>query len=155
MDTDKVKVFVYGTLKSGNKTRGLDQPLYDYDDDKSSPTYGQPTVEIEKELIGKAVTTDSKFSMIDLGAFPGVIMNGDKDIYGEVYEGGEDFLRYCDMIEGHQGDKARNFYHRDLVNTSEGKAYIYHLDPYYAEDYPGHEDSPDIVLTNNLLTWNK
>ena len=124
MDKDKIKVFVYGTLKSGNKTRGLDQPLYDYDDDKSSPTYGQPILEIEKELIGKAVTTDSKFSMIDLGAFPGVIMNGDKDIYGEVYEGGEDFLAYCDMIEGHQGDKARNFYHRDLVNTSEGKAYI-------------------------------
>ena len=38
--------------------------------------------------------------MVDLGAFPGVIINGYNDIYGEVYEGGDDFLEYCDMIEG-------------------------------------------------------
>jgi hypothetical protein len=70
-----------------------------------------------------------------------------------VYEGGDDFLKYCDMIEGHQGDRAKNFYHRDLVNTTEGKAFIYHLDPYYAEEYPDHNDSDQITFKNNTLTW--
>tara|TARA_B100001057_G_scaffold499099_1_gene608515 strand:+ start:3286 stop:3753 length:468 start_codon:yes stop_codon:yes gene_type:complete len=149
---EKFQVFVYGTLKSGNKVRGLDQPIYIYDEDRQSPTYGQPIEEIEKELIGKATTTDKKFSMVDLGSFPGVIQNGYHDVYGEVYAGGQDFLDYCDKIEGHQGDKAKNFYHRDLVNTTEGKAFIYYLDPYYSE-YDDHKTSNDISLKNGILNW--
>jgi len=143
MEEKRHKIFVYGTLKSTG-VRGLDQPIHDFYDTSH---------EIEKEFIGKAVTTDAKFSMVDLGAFPGVIINGKNDIYGEVYEGGDDFLKYCDMIEGHQGDRAKNFYHRDLVNTSEGKAFIYHLDPYYADEYPDHKESNQITFKNNILTW--
>lgn len=143
MEQEKHKIFVYGTLKSDG-IRGLDKPIYDFYDS---------TKEIEKEFLGKAVTTDSKFSMVDLDAFPGVIINGYNDIYGEVYEGGDDLLEYCDMIEGHQSDKAKNFYHRDKVNTTEGPAYIYHLDPYYGDEYPDYKESDRIKFKNNILTW--
>lgn len=140
MEEKRYKIFVYGTLKSGNKTRGLDSKGFEH---------------VQMEKIGQAVTTDSKFNMADLGSFPGVIINGTHDIVGEVWEGGEDFLQLCDSIEGHQGDKLKNFYHRDLVNTTEGKAFIYHLDPWYWSDYgDDYENVPSITLSNNKLTWN-
>ena len=105
-----IKIFVSGTLKSGNPTRGLD---------------GFGLEDVDKRKLGIASTTESKFKVVDLGSFPGVVINGEYDIIGEVWEGGEDFLDLCDSIEGHQKDKHKNFYHRDLVKTTEGPAYIY------------------------------
>ena len=105
--------------------------------------------------MGKAVTTGAKFNMVELGAFPGIIVNGEHNIYGEVWEGGEDFLQYCDDVEGHQKDKAKNLYHRDLAGTTEGPAHLYHLDPTYWADYgEDYNDVPTISDTNNTLTWN-
>ena len=138
---ETIKIFVYGTLKSGNSTRGLDSPQFAH---------------VEKTKIGIAKTTDSKFNMVDLGAFPGVVVNGTHDILGEVWEGGEDFLELCDSIEGHQKDKEANFYHRDKVDTTEGEAYIYHLDPWYWSDYgDDYENVDSITLSNNTLTWKR
>jgi gamma-glutamylcyclotransferase (GGCT)/AIG2-like uncharacterized protein YtfP len=138
---ETIKIFVYGTLKSGNSTRGLDSPQFDH---------------IDKTKLGIAKTTGSKFNMVDLGAFPGVIVNGEHDILGEVWEGGKDFLELCDSIEGHLKDKEDNFYHRDKVGTTEGPAYIYHLDPWYWSDYgDDYENVPSITLSNNTLTWNR
>ena len=136
-----IKIFVYGTLKSGNSTRGLDSPQFDH---------------IEKTKLGIARTTGSKFNMVELGAFPGVVVNGTHDILGEVWEGGDDFLDLCDSIEGHLKDKEDNFYHRDKVDTTEGKAYLYHLDPWYWSDYgDDYENVDSITLSNNTLTWNR
>ncbi len=138
---ETIKIFVYGTLKSGNSTRGLDSPQF---------------ADVEKTKLGIAKTTSSKFNMVDLGAFPGVVVNGTHDILGEVWEGGKDFLDLCDSIEGHQKDKEANFYHRDKVDTTEGSAYIYHLDPWYWSDYgDDYENVPSITLSNNTLTWNR
>lgn len=138
---ETIKIFVYGTLKSGNSTRGLDSPQFDH---------------IEKTKIGIARTTGSKFNMVELGAFPGVVVNGTHDILGEVWEGGDDFLDLCDSIEGHLKDKEDNFYHRDKVDTTEGKAYLYHLDPWYWSDYgDDYENVDSITLSNNTLTWNR
>ena len=138
---ETIKIFVYGTLKSGNSTRGLDSPQF---------------ADVEKTKLGIAKTTSSKFNMVDLGAFPGVVVNGTHDILGEVWEGGEDFLDLCDSIEGHQKDKEANFYHRDKIDTTEGSAYIYHLDPWYWSDYgDDYENVPSITLSNNTLTWNR
>ena len=138
---ETIKIFVYGTLKSGNSTRGLDSPQF---------------ADVEKTKLGIAKTTSSKFNMVDLGAFPGVVVNGTHDILGEVWEGGEDFLELCDSIEGHQKDKEANFYHRDKVNTTEGEAYIYHLDPWYWSDYgDDYENVDSITLSNNTLTWKR
>lgn len=136
-----IKIFVYGTLKSGNSTRGLDSPQFDH---------------IEKTKLGIARTTGSKFNMVELGAFPGVVVNGTHDILGEVWEGSDDFLVLCDSIEGHLKDKKDNFYHRDKVDTTEGKAYIYHLDPWYWSDYgDDYTNVPSITLSNNTLTWKR
>ena len=138
---ETIKIFVYGTLKSGNSTRGLDSPQF---------------ADVEKTKLGIAKTTSSKFNMVDLGAFPGVVVNGTHDILGEVWEGGEDFLDLCDSIEGHQKDKEANFYHRDKIDTTEGSAYIYHLDPWYWSDYgDDYENVPSITLSNNTLTWKR
>lgn len=138
---ETIKIFVYGTLKSGNSTRGLDSPQF---------------ADVEKTKLGIAKTTSSKFNMVDLGAFPGVVVNGTHDILGEVWEGGKDFLDLCDSIEGHQKDKEANFYHRDKVDTTEGSAYIYHLDPWYWSDYgDDYENVPSITLSNNTLTWKR
>jgi gamma-glutamylcyclotransferase (GGCT)/AIG2-like uncharacterized protein YtfP len=136
---ETIKIFVYGTLKSGNSTRGLDSPQFDH---------------VEKTKLGIAKTTGSKFNLVELGAFPGAVINGDHDILGEVWEGGEDFLKLCDGIEGHKNDKDKNFYHRELFDTTEGPAYIYYLDPWYWSDYGDeYENVPSITLSNNTLTW--
>ena len=136
---ETIKIFVYGTLKSGNSTRGLDSPQFDH---------------VEKTKLGIAKTTGSKFNLVELGAFPGAVINGTHDILGEVWEGGEDFLKLCDGIEGHKNDKDKNFYHRELFDTTEGEAYIYYLDPWYWSDYGDeYENVPSITLSNNTLTW--
>tara|TARA_B100001093_G_scaffold463066_1_gene478807 strand:+ start:559 stop:981 length:423 start_codon:yes stop_codon:yes gene_type:complete len=136
---ETIKIFVYGTLKSGNSTRGLDSPQFDH---------------VEKTKLGIAKTTGSKFNLVELGAFPGAVINGTHDILGEVWEGGEDFLKLCDGIEGHKNDKDKNFYHRELFDTTEGPAYIYYLDPWYWSDYGDeYENVPSITLSNNTLTW--
>ena len=141
MEDKQHKIFVYGTLKSGNSTRGLDSPQF---------------ADVEKTKLGIAKTIGSKFNMVDLGAFPGVVINGEHDILGEVWEGGEDFLQLCDSIEGHQKDKEANFYHRDKVDTTEGEAYIYHLDPWYWSDYgDDYENDDSITLSNKTLTWKR
>ena len=138
---ETIKIFVYGTLKSGNSTRGLDSPQFD---------------DVDKTKLGIAKTTESKFNLVDLGAFPGVVVNGTHDILGEVWQGGQEFLELCDSIEGHYSDKLQNFYHRDKVNTTEGSAYIYHLDPWYWSDYgDDYENVDSITLSNNTLTWKR
>ena len=49
------KVFVYGTLKSGGRVRGLDQ----FDG---------------ASVVGEAVTSDALYSLFDLGSFPCVCL---------------------------------------------------------------------------------
>ena len=126
------RVFVYGTLKQGDLIRGMD--LFD----KEKTNY-----------VGKAVTTDSNYSMIDLGAFPGVLINGEMNVTGEIYDVDDETLQHLDAIEGYP-----DFYQRATVNTTEGKAYMYHLSPEYAQDYPDHKNSSRITVTANNLTWN-
>ena len=62
------KVFVYGTLKSGGEIRGLNQ-------------FGEGA-----SIVGKAKTQYPDYEMSDLGAFPGVFLNGKFHIQGEVWE---------------------------------------------------------------------
>ena len=52
------RVFVYGTLKSGGEIRGLNQ----FED---------------AVIVGKAKTQYPDYDMADLGAFPGVFLNGE------------------------------------------------------------------------------
>jgi gamma-glutamylcyclotransferase (GGCT)/AIG2-like uncharacterized protein YtfP len=90
---NKVKVFVYGTLMKGYKNHRL------IDSQKTS------------KFLGKGVTQDNIFTMIDLVNFPGVIEKGVTNIVGEIYEIDLNTLQSLDYLEGHP-----NFYRRKVVN---------------------------------------
>ena len=87
------KLFVYGTLKkqhSRNNILGADSFI-------------------------REIKTLPNYTMIDLGAFPGILDLGANVIYGELYEVDNSVLGMCDLIEGHP-----NFYKRKLVKLEKG-----------------------------------
>ena len=131
MDKDSMKVFVYGSLKRGNNVRGMQ--------------FFQGAIRV-----GQAQTTAGIYSMLDLGSFPGVILDGKHDINGEVYIIDEQILSQLDAIEGYP-----DFYDRTEVETTEGKALMYFLPNSFAEDYPKNEESDRITATSKMLTWNQ
>jgi len=91
-----MKVFVYGTLKTG---------------------HGNNTVlkNIDAKFLGRDIV--SNFTMYDLGVFPGAEA-GTGTLHGEVYE--VDNLDELDMLEGYPV-----LYLREEVDTIYGKAWIY------------------------------
>ena len=126
-----MKVFVYGSLKRGNNVRGMQ--------------FFQGAIRV-----GQAQTTAGIYSMLDLGSFPGVTLDGKHDINGEVYIIDEQILSQLDAIEGYP-----DFYDRTEVETTEGKALMYFLPNSFAEDYPKNEESDRITATSKMLTWNQ
>jgi len=100
LDT-KITVFVYGSLKKGyhNHNYHLDNSIH----------------------LGTAETLP-QYTLFSLGSYPGVIKDGIHSIKGEMYEVNEDQLENLDMLEGHPG-----YYKREVIETSEGKAWIYLL----------------------------
>lgn len=131
MDKDSMKVFVYGSLKRGNNVRGMQ--------------FFEGAIRV-----GQAQTTAGIYSMLDLGSFPGVILDGKHDINGEVYVIDELILSQLDAIEGYP-----DFYDRTEVETTEGKALMYFLPNSFAQDYPKNEESDRITATSKMLTWNQ
>ena len=91
----QIPVFVYGTLMSGNSTRGL---------------HMFP----DAELVGKAETKNANFSLWDLGNFPAVGIKGNNKI--------QETFNILDQIEGYP-----NFYTRQQVETTLGKAWMYYI----------------------------
>lgn len=117
---NETNVFVYGTLKRGNSVRGLDR-------------WGSGA-----EFVGPAVTTQSNYSLWNLGAFPAV-SSGKSHIAGEVWSVDSETLADLDRIEGHP-----DFYKRIEVNTTQGKAWMYYIpdiDSYQAELIEPNEKS--------------
>lgn len=107
-----MKVFVYGTLRSG---------------------YGNNVLLHNATFLGEATTNGVMYSM---GYIPFVSLTTQEGtVHGEVYEINEDILRRLDQLEGyniHQPD--RSFYNRSLVNTLPyGEAFIYHIDTHDSE----------------------
>tara|TARA_B100001057_G_C22423839_1_gene784641 strand:+ start:155 stop:568 length:414 start_codon:yes stop_codon:yes gene_type:complete len=99
----QIPVFVYGTLMSGNSTRGLNM---------------FPGT----QLVGKAETKNANFSLWDLGNFPAVSTRGDNKIQGEVWNVSQETFDTLDQIEGYP-----NFYTRQQVETTQGKAWMYYI----------------------------
>lgn len=93
-------VFVYGSLKTG-----LDN---------------NPTLR-NSEFLG-LYATDPEFTMLDLGAFPGVIGGGKTSIVGELFRVNDDIMRDLDHLEGYP-----DFYNRIKVETLFGSAWMYVL----------------------------
>ena len=81
-------IFVYGTLMKG---------------------YGNHTILMGAEFVGPAVT-EPRFTMLNLGAFPGVVVCGDTSITGEIYRVNKRMLRQLDELEGHP-----DFYRRRSI----------------------------------------
>jgi gamma-glutamylcyclotransferase (GGCT)/AIG2-like uncharacterized protein YtfP len=115
-------VFVYGSLLSGLGNHGLLQRH-------------------DARALGNGRTADA-FTMISLGAFPGVIEKGDTAIEGELYEVDDDGVAGLDMLEGNG-----SFYTREqkLIRTDGGTvvAWIYLLPPRYLEE------REDVVASGN------
>jgi len=119
----KNKVFVYGTLKKDNSTRGLN--LW------SDATY-----------VGDAVTHD-QFNLWDMGSFPAVTLKGNASISGEVWEVSDEVFESLDRIEGYP-----EFYERTEIETAYGKAWMYYIpdiEPYYRAEL--------IEPFNNTASW--
>lgn len=125
-------VFVYGSLKRGNKTRGMD------------------TTFPNAEFLGVTRTKRSLFRMIDLGSFPGVMIIEDDSqeyieqgyqIEGEVYSVNDKDLAHLDEIEG-----VPFFYNRQEVNTTLGPVHMYILPNTGEYDgAPSHEDRTELM----------
>ena len=94
----KHRIFVYGSLLSGLSNHKL---LEAYD----------------AKLIGTA-RTGSRFTMLDLGAFPGIVEGNESQIVGEVYEVDHDCFAMLDRLEGYP-----DFYTRKRIRTSAGRAW--------------------------------
>lgn len=104
MKTTKEKVFVYGTLKSGNRQRGLN------------------TFEDSNVLLGEARTMENNYSLYDLGLYPAVSLSGEYYIAGEVWEVTPETFKHLDEIEGYP-----HYYDRKKINTTIGKAWMYYI----------------------------
>jgi gamma-glutamylcyclotransferase (GGCT)/AIG2-like uncharacterized protein YtfP len=121
------KIFVYGTLKRGDRHRGLDQWA-----DGS-------------EFVGEAVTTKPLYSLYDLGAFPAANLQGDSHISGEVWRVDDRTMRDLDRIEGYPA-----FYKRTQIETTQGTAWMYHIPD--IKNYNAVYIEPD---TNQIASWSK
>lgn len=101
-----IKVFVYGSLKVGFHNHYILEG---------------------SEFIGDAVTS-GKYSMLDLGSFPGVDISNNKTyILGEVYNVDPETFRRLDSLEGYP-----DFYNRVevVLNLDSGAictAWMYYL----------------------------
>lgn len=91
-----MQVFTYGTLKKGG--------MFHHVLGKS-------------QFIGKAKI---RGTMYNLGPYPAVVLKGNTDIHGEVYEVDGPILADLDYLEGYPG-----FYDRELIHTSLGDAFVY------------------------------
>ncbi len=91
----KTRVFVYGTLLSGEPNHRL---LGD------------------AALVGEA-KTEPAFELVSLGAFPAMVADGRTAVSGEVYEVDADTLAALDRLEGHP-----RFYRRRRIRLEDGGA---------------------------------
>lgn len=96
----RTRVFVYGTLLSGERNHHL---------------------LAHARLVGEA-RTEPLFSLYDLGAFPGLVPRGSQAVAGEVYEVDEPTLAALDRLEGHP-----DFYRRASIALHDGRPVLAYL----------------------------
>lgn len=143
------QVFVYGTLKTGGEIRGLNN------------------MGLNVSPQGKAKTSFADYQMIDLGAFPG-LLKGKNQIIGEVWQVDAEALYVIDGMEGFdreefdwdKGEAIPNFgnadegsfYTRTIIETSEGRAWVYFLPESKYGKYRDLE-SDNIEMVDNTMIW--
>ena len=106
----RTRVFVYGTLRSG-------EPNHYLLDDRA--------------LVG-SVCTEPAFELVSLGAFPAMVAGGTTAVVGEVYEVDAVTLAALDRLEGHP-----SFYERRPIVLDDGDEVLaYLLSPEQAQGRP-------------------
>lgn len=111
MSARAARVFVYGTLLRGERNHPL--------------------------LAGCALAgparTAPRYTLLDLGSYPGLVEGGTDSVAGEVYEVDAAGLAALDELEGHPA-----FYRRALVELASGATGVeaYLLPPGDAARYP-------------------
>lgn len=102
----RVMVFVYGTLLTGERNFSVIRPF----------------------LIQSFPGT-IKGQMVNVGAFPAVIQDGEELIHGEWMLIHEEGLAATDQLEGYNGPGKNNFYERvwthDVFGDQEGYVYVW------------------------------
>ena len=107
-----MKVFVYGTLMSGD--------------------YNHSLMKEDSCVFLKEAITKREFILYDLGGFPGMVKGGNDSIIGELYEACSATIRRMDILEGHP-----QFYRRSTIELQCGeKAQTYILDKGYIRGCP-------------------
>lgn len=100
----KILVAVYGTLRRG---------------------FGNYMHYLSKEKYIGQYETDPIYTMYSLGAFPGVVKNGQTSIVMEVFEIDTNKLASLDGLEGYRGMGRNNMYNREKIKTPYGDAFTY------------------------------
>jgi gamma-glutamylcyclotransferase (GGCT)/AIG2-like uncharacterized protein YtfP len=91
-------VFVYGTLLRGEVNHRLLSAAEYLGDHKTEP----------------------RFTLLELGAYPGVVLGGHTAISGEIYRVGEAAMRQLDRLEDYP-----RLYDRVLISSAFGRTWIY------------------------------
>lgn len=79
----------------------------------------------EAKYIGE-FQTEPKFTMVDLGSFPGLLNDGNTSVSMEVYDVDDVQLSELDRLEGYSSDTPeQSYYKRELFKTPYGEAYYY------------------------------
>jgi gamma-glutamylaminecyclotransferase len=94
------RVFVYGTLRAGERNHRLLEGA---------------------EFVGQARTAPC-FRMVDLGSFPAIVGDGSTPIEGEVYDVDDAMLARLDELEGHP-----RFYTRTRIELDDGSEALAYL----------------------------
>ena len=100
MKEERFRVFVYGTLLSGEPNSGLLDP---------------------DDFVGESLTEPS-FKLVSLGAFPALVVGGSTAVQGELYEVGPWTLKALDRLEGHP-----HFYCRRTFRLAGGSSALAYL----------------------------
>ena len=108
MNNERKLVFVYGSLLSGGNG-------------SKEGALGNHRVIEDAKFLGEHAT-EPEYTLLNLGAFPGVTENGTTKIRGEVYEITDAIFARLDRLEGYP-----SFYGRKKIATEFGKAWIYLL----------------------------
>lgn len=104
------RVFVYGSLLRGQPNHRL----------------------LERSVLVGAASTEPRFQLHDLGAFPGMVADGAQAVLGEVYEVDRATLAELDQLEGHP-----RWYRRTPIALADGsRAETYLLTPAQVRDRP-------------------
>ena len=116
---EKYLVAVYGSLREGLHNHRV---LKNADAKKQGSFISEP-----------------KFTLIDLGQYPGLYEGGVTSIIFEVYEVDDAGLISVNRLEGYTpGSNSNNFYDRITIDTPYGKAYTYIYQP--------KPDEPKVVI---------